>query len=61
MYDQSTVISLLREILAENQDINTKLDSLLTFNTALDALISAACIGLLIASFVFVLKGWCRK
>lgn len=61
MYDQSTVISLLRQILEENQGINTKLDSLLTLNTALNSLISAACIGLLIASFVFVLKGWCRK
>ena len=61
MYDQYTVISLLREILAENQDINTKLDSLLTLNTALNSLISAACVGLLIVSFVFVLKGWCRK
>lgn len=61
MYDQSTVINLLRQILSENQDINTKLDSLLTLNTTFNSLITAACIGLLIASFVFILKGWCRK
>lgn len=61
MYDQSTVISLLRTISTQLDTLSGKIDSLSALQTSIDRMITLAAVGILIFTFSFILKGWCKK
>lgn len=61
MFDQSTVIELLRQISSKLDTVVANQSSLLALNETLDHLIILGTVSFAIAAFVFILKGWLKK
>lgn len=61
MFDQSTVIQLLREISSKLDTVVSNQSALLALNETLDQLLILGTVSFAIAAFVFILKGWLKR
>lgn len=61
MFDQSTVINLLREISSKLDTVIDHQSDLLALNETLDHLMILGAVSFAIAAFVFILKGWLKR